>query len=109
MKNKTYLAIMLFRKVLAVDITPWNCIIRIDRERRIPNLNWQTIFKIQQADLADVLQLAARLADLRLLIPCIPTGSPTEDGKRPRADFTFFVIICFQLLRQTRKLVNFVS
>jgi hypothetical protein len=46
MKNKTYLAIMLFRKVLAVDITPWNCIIRIDGERRIPNLNWQTIFKI---------------------------------------------------------------
>jgi hypothetical protein len=46
MKNKTYLAIMLFRKVLTVDIAPWNCIIRIDRERRIPNLNWQTIFKI---------------------------------------------------------------
>ena len=106
MKNKTYLTIMLFCKVLTVDITPWNCIIRIDRECRIANLNWQTIFKVQKADLADVFQLAARLADLCLLVPCIPTRSPTEDSKRTRTDLAFLVIFCSQLPTQTSKLVN---
>jgi hypothetical protein len=46
---------MLFCKIFAIDITPWNCIIGIDRECCISDLNRQTIFKIQQADLADIL------------------------------------------------------
>jgi hypothetical protein len=53
--RETYPPIMLFCKIFAIDITPWNCIIGIDRECCISDLNRQTIFKIQQADLADIL------------------------------------------------------
>lgn len=65
----------------------------------ITYLNWQTIFQIQQARLANILQLATSLTYLRLLEPHTSTRTPSEDCKRPSADLALFAILLLRLNR----------
>ena len=55
---------MLFSKKLPIDITLWNRVIRADAESSVTDLNGKTVFKVQQANLTNVLQLRTCLADL---------------------------------------------
>ena len=96
---------MLLCKVFPVHITLWNGIIRVDTERSITNLNWQTIFKIEKAHLTDIFQLAASLANFTFLVSCIPTRSPPEDREGPSADLALLIIICFGLHIFRRRLM----
>lgn len=83
---------MLLRKVLPVHIALWDGVIGVDRQRRVPDLDGEPILEIQQADLADILQLAAGLANLRLLEPRVSPRTPPEHRERPCADLALLIV-----------------
>jgi len=62
-------------------------------ERRVSDLNWKTILKIQETNLAHILQLATCLTNFSLLVSRIPTRSPSENRERPGTDLTLFIVI----------------
>lgn len=88
---------MLLCKVFPIDIALGNGIIGADAESSISNLDWQTIFKIQKADLTYIFQFTTCLTNLSFFISCITTRPPTENSEWPRTDLTFFVKFCSSL------------
>lgn len=100
--QRTYLTIMLLCKVFPVHIALRNGIIRIDTESSVSDLNWQTIFKIQKTNLANIFQLTASLANFRLLISCITSWPPPENCEWPCAYLALLVIISFCLQRNQK-------
>jgi hypothetical protein len=91
--KNTYLAIMLFSKILPINITLWNGIIRTDTESCVTDLDWKSIFKIQKAYLTNIFQFTTCLADLTFLISCITTRSPSKNSKWPCTNLALFVIL----------------
>lgn len=84
---------MFLGEILPIDIALGDGIVGVDGKRRVPNLDGKAVLEIEEADLADVLELAAGLADLRLLEPRVPPRPPPEHGERPRADLALLVVI----------------
>ena len=65
----------------------------LDLECRVPNLDGQTILQVEEARLADVLQLGAGLTDLGLLEPHFCPRAPAEDCVGPRAYLAFLAVL----------------
>lgn len=83
---------MLLSKVLPIHIALRDRVIRVDGQRRVPNLNREPVLEIKQADLANILQLATSLAQLRLLVPRVSPRPPPEHRERPRADLALLIV-----------------
>ena len=58
----------------------------------LPHLNGQAVLQVEEARLADVLELGARLAHLGLLVAHLGAGAPPEDGEGPRADLALLAV-----------------
>ncbi|KAK2388645.1 CCCH-type zinc fingerfamily protein with RNA-binding domain-containing protein [Trifolium repens] len=84
---------MLFSKILPINITLWNGIIRTNTESCVTDLDWKSIFKIQKAYLTNIFQFTTCLADLTFLISCITTRSPSKNSKWPCTYLALFVIL----------------
>lgn len=83
---------MFLGKVLPIHIALRDGVVGVDRQRRVPDLDGEPVLEIQQADLADVLEFAAGLANLRLLEPRVPPRTPPEHREGPRADLALLVV-----------------
>ena len=78
-----YLRLHILRIVLPVDLAR-GCLI-LHSQSRVSNLRRQAKLQVQQACLANVLDLGTCLADHSCLIPHTGAWIPPEDGERPRA------------------------
>lgn len=83
---------MLLGKVLPIHIALRDRVVGVDSQRRVSDLDREPVIEIQQAHLADVLELAAGLANLRLLEPSVTPWPPPEHRERPRADLALLVV-----------------
>lgn len=83
---------MLLGEELAIDVASRDEIVGINGESGVSNLNRQAVFEIQEADLADVFQLAASLANLRLLVPGVAAGPPPKYRERAAANLALLVV-----------------
>lgn len=70
--------------VLLVDIRR-GTLLR-DAHRCIPHLYWQSVLKIQDTSLTDILDLTTSRTDFRLFEPHPRTWIPSKDGKGPLTD-----------------------
>lgn len=97
---------MLLSKVFPIHVTLWNGIIGINAQSSVSNLNWEPVLKIQKANLTNIFQLTASLANLGLLISCITTRSPPEHREGPGADFALLIIIslCLHQIKSSMSL-----
>ena len=100
-KKKTYPAVMLLGKILPIHITLGNGIIGIDWQSSVSNLYRQTIFKIQKANLANIFQLTACLANFSFFKSGITTRPPPENCKRSCTNLAFLIKVCFCLHSNT--------
>lgn len=86
---------MFFSKILSV--LTWLLGIRVivsnNVESRVSDLNWKTILKIKNTDLAYVLQLGASLTDFSLLVSSSPARSPLKHRERLCTNLAFLVKI----------------
>ncbi len=62
----------------------------------------RTVFEVKQAGLADVLQLGACLAHLRLLEAAVAARLPSEDGERPCANLA--LLACNRKKEEIKKI-----
>lgn len=83
----THLSFLVLCIVLPVDVTRWSLI--GDAERGIADLCWEVVLEIEQARLAHVARLGARLADHRRLEAHACARVPAEDSERTRACSAF--------------------
>lgn len=95
--DKSYPAVMLLSKILPIHITLGNGIIGIDGQSSVSDLNWQTIFKIQKADLANIFQLTACLANLSFFKSGITTRSPPKNCEWPCTNLALLIKVCLCL------------
>lgn len=89
----SYLSVMLFSKVLSVDIAFWDGVMSTNVERSVSDLNWKTILKIQKTDLAYIFQLAASLTNFGFLVSSIPAWSPPKHREGSCTYLAFLIII----------------
>lgn len=89
--EKAYPAVVLLSKKLSIHITLGNGIIGIDGQCSVSNLNWQTIFEIQKANLANIFQLTACLANLSFFKSCITTRPPPKNCKWPCTNLALLI------------------
>lgn len=92
---------MLFSEELPVHIAFWDRIMSTNVERRVSDLNWKTIVKIQETDLAHILQLATCLTNFGFLVSSIPARSPPKNREWSCTDLTLLIII--RLCLHTKK------
>ncbi|KAL1466081.1 hypothetical protein MTO96_026891 [Rhipicephalus appendiculatus] len=76
-------ALHVLRVVFLVDVRLGHVVTQA--ERVVAHLHRQAVVQVQQAGLAHVLELAARLTDFGLLEAHPAAGTPSEDGERARA------------------------
>ncbi|KAK2388642.1 CCCH-type zinc fingerfamily protein with RNA-binding domain-containing protein [Trifolium repens] len=86
---------MLFSKILPINITLWNGIIRTDIESCVTDLDRKSIIKIQKAYLTNIFQFTTCLADLTFLMSCfcIRTSSPSKNSRWPCTNLALFAIL----------------
>ena len=82
-QDATYLALHVLRIVLPVDVTCWS--LTLHSKCRVAHLCRQSILQIQEARLANVLDLCACLADDGCFEAHAGARVPAEDGERTRA------------------------
>lgn len=91
--HSSYLPVMLLSEVLSVNITLWDRVMSTNVKRSVPGLNRKTILKIKKTDLTHILQLAASLTNLRLLVSSVSSRSPPKHRERPCTYLAFLVKI----------------
>ena len=89
----SYLPVMLLSEVLSVNITLWDRVMSTNVKRSVPSLNRKTILKIKKTDLTHILQLAASLTNLRLLVSSITPRSPPKHRERSCAYLALLIIL----------------
>lgn len=92
-KSSSRLSIMLFSKELSVHIAFRYRVMSTNVERRVSDLNWKTILKIQETDLAHILEFAACLTNFGFLVSSIPARSPPENREWSGTDLALLIII----------------
>lgn len=95
--EKAYPAVVLLSKKLSIHITLGNGIIGIDGQCSVSNLNWQTIFEIQKANLANIFQLTACLANLSFFKSRITTRPPPKNCKWPCTNLALLIKVSLRL------------
>lgn len=90
-----YLRLHILRIVLPVDLAR-GCLI-LHSQSRVSNLRRQAKLQVQQACLANVLNLRTRLANDGGLVAHTSTGVPPEDGERSGACSTGASELLFRL------------
>ena len=91
--HSSYLPVMLLSEVLSVNITLWDRVMSTNVKRSVPGLNRKTILKIKKTDLTHILQLAASLTNLRLLVSSVSSRSPPKHRERPRTYLALLIIL----------------
>lgn len=94
-KRNPYVCVHVLCKVFFVDIRSGGVV--LETEGSVTDLDRQTKLEIQQAGLANVLDLGARLADFCLLETHAHTGAPAEHCEGTCAHFTFLCLRLFGL------------
>lgn len=84
---------MFFSKILSVDMASWDRVMASNVKCRVSDLNWKTILKIKNTDLAYVLQLGASLTNFGFLVSSSPARSPPKHRERPCTYLAFLVKI----------------
>jgi hypothetical protein len=95
--EKAYPAVVLLSKIFSIHITLGNGIIGIDGQCSVSNLNWQTVFEIQKANLANIFQLAACLANLSFFKSRITTRPPPKNCKWPCTNLALLIKVSSRL------------